>query len=137
MHTQNCTWVFTAAVFIVSTRFLRLQDGGVEGCVLSFSCKNPKITTCYWTIVKCWIPPKKDIPYPRAKEKPQQDSKMGKITFRIKPHTLQRHTEGSNKPCVHQDPETPQRLSQNCVWVSPEEVRVSSGLLQGQGLWVQ
>ena len=23
------------------------------------------------------------------------------------------------------------------VWVSPEEVRVSSGLLQGQGLWVQ
>ena len=30
-----------------------------------------------------------------------------------------------------------QRLSQNCVWVSPEEVRVNSGLPQGQGLWVQ
>ena len=30
-----------------------------------------------------------------------------------------------------------QRLRQNCVWVSPEEVWVSSGLLQGQGLWVQ
>ena len=38
---------------------------------------------------------------------------------------------------VHQDPETPQRLSQNCVWASPLEVRVNSGLLQGQGLWVQ
>ena len=25
----------------------------------------------------------------------------------------------------------------NCVWVSPGEVWVSSGLLQGQGLWVQ
>ena len=27
--------------------------------------------------------------------------------------------------------------SQSCVWVSAEEVWVSSGLLQGQGLWVQ
>ena len=31
----------------------------------------------------------------------------------------------------------PMRLSQNCAWVSPVEVHVSSGLLQGQGLWVQ
>ena len=38
---------------------------------------------------------------------------------------------------MHQDPETPQRLRQNCVWVSPEEVQASSGLPQGQGLWVQ
>ena len=27
--------------------------------------------------------------------------------------------------------------SQNCVWVSPEEIWDSSGLPQGQGLWVQ
>ena len=78
-----------------------------------------------------------DTPRPRAKEKPQQDGRRGKIMFRIKPHTCQRCLEGSNKPCVHQDPETPQRLRQNCVWVSPVEVRVSSGLPQGQGLWVQ
>ena len=31
----------------------------------------------------------------------------------------------------------PQRLREKRVWVSPEEVQVSSGLLQGQGLWVQ
>ena len=49
----------------------------------------------------------------------------------------QRCSEGSNKPCAHQDPETPQRLRQNCAWVSPMEVRVSSGLLHGQWLWVQ
>ena len=63
---------------------------------------------------ECWITPKKekDTPLPKAKEKPQQDSRRGKITFRIKPHTHQRHSEGSNEPCVHQDPETPQRLSQ-------------------------
>ena len=38
---------------------------------------------------------------------------------------------------MHQDPETPQTLSQNCVWVPPVVIRVSSGLLKGQGLWVK
>ena len=38
--------------------------------------------------------------------------------------------------CVHQDPETPQRLSQNSVRVCPVEVWVTSGLPRGQGLWV-
>ena len=32
---------------------------------------------------KCWITPMKDIPCPRAKKKPQQDSRRGKIAFRI------------------------------------------------------
>jgi len=57
----------------------------------------------------------KDTPHPRAKEKPQKDGMRGKITFRIKPHAHQKCLEGSNKPCVHQDPEITQRLSQNCV----------------------
>ena len=74
-----------------------------------------------------------DTPCPRAHEKPQQDGRRGKIVFRIKPHTRQRCSEGSNKPCANQDPETPQRL---CVGVSCG-VWVSSGLLRGQGLWVQ
>ena len=59
------------------------------------------------------------------------------MMFRIKSHTHQRCSEGSNIPCAYQDTRTLQRLRQNCVWVSPEEVQVSSGLLQGQGLWVQ
>ena len=42
-------------------------------------------------------PTNKRYPCPRAKEKPQQDGRRGKITFRIKPHTHQRHLEGSNK----------------------------------------
>ena len=37
---------------------------------------------------ECWIPPKKDVPHPRAKEKPQQDGRKGKIVFRNKPRTL-------------------------------------------------
>ena len=27
---------------------------------------------------ECWIPPKKDTPYPRAKENPQEDGRRGK-----------------------------------------------------------
>ena len=38
---------------------------------------------------------------------------------------------------VHQDPETPQRLRQNCVCVSPVDIQVNSGLPEGRGLWVQ
>ena len=62
-----------------------------------------------------WIPPKKkDTPCPRAKEKPQQDGRRGKITFRIKPHNHQRSSECA-KPCAHQ--ESSQGLSQTCLWV--------------------
>ena len=57
-----------------------------------------------------------------AKEKPQKDGRKGKFTFRIKSHSLQRCSEGSNTPCAHQDPETPQRPRQNFVWEPPVEV---------------
>ena len=60
-------------------------------------------------------PTKKRYPMSKAKEKPQQDGRRDKIMFRIKHLTYQRQSEGSNKPCVHQDPETPQKLGQNCV----------------------
>ena len=40
-----------------------------------------------------------------AKEKPQQDGRRGEITSRIKYHTHQRHSEGSNKVlCAPGDP---------------------------------
>ena len=115
-----------------------LQDGRVEGHALNLSRKNSEITNCCWTTIKRRMLDltKKDTPCPRAK-KPQQDCRMGKIALRIKPHIHQRLSEDWNKPCVHQDLEHPQRLRQNCVWMSPAEVRVSSGLLQGLGLWVQ
>ena len=51
----------------------------------------------------------------KGKEKPQQNGRRGETAFRIKPHTCQRHSEGSNIPCAHQDSETPYRLRQNCV----------------------
>ena len=67
-----------------------------------------------------------------AKEKPQQDGRRGKITFRIKPHTFQRYSEG-----LHTRTQRSQRDGAISVLVSPAKVQVSSGLPQGQGLWVQ
>ena len=62
------------------------------------------------SIGECWIPPKKDTPHPRAKEKPQKDSRSGKIALRIKPYTCHDAWKAQTKPCVHQ--ENLQRLSQ-------------------------
>ena len=92
------------------------QEGGVEGRDSSPArTSKSQLAAEQPSTGECQIPPKKDTLCPRAKEKAQKDCWRGKITFRIKPYTRQRRSEGSNKPCVHQDPETPQRLSQNCV----------------------
>ena len=58
-------------------------------------------------------------PHPRTKEKPQKEGRRGKFIFRIKPHIHQQCSEGSNKPCVHQDPETPTETeTELCLSVS-------------------
>ena len=49
-----------------------------------------------------------DTPHPRTREKLEQDCRRGKFTFRIKPHSYQRCSVCSDKPCVHQDPGTPE-----------------------------
>ena len=96
----------------------------------------------HWQIVICLTkkdPPQIDTPHPRAKEKPQQDGRSGKITFRIKPYTCQRCSEGSNKTLCAPGPRVPRKTEPDLplsVWVSPMEARVSSGLPQQQGLWV-
>ena len=73
-------------------------------------------------------------PCPRAKEKSQKYGRKGETEFRIKSHTHQRCLEGSNKTlCTPGDPtetEPGLPLSVSCGGVS-------SGLPQGQGLWVQ
>ena len=56
----------------------------------------------------CWIPPKKDTPCPRTKEKTKQDCRRGKTTFRIKLHAIRDVWSAQTKTCVHQDPRTPQ-----------------------------
>ena len=92
----------------------------IKRLIFSFSCKNSKTTTPCWTTVN-WrmLDPTKKIPHIQGQRRsPQQDSRRGEIAFRIKPITQKRRSEGSNKPSVQQDPETPQRLSQKCAWVT-------------------
>ena len=90
------------------------------------------------SIEECWIPPHKDTPHPRAMENPQKDGKRGKIALRIKPDTHQRCSEGSNKTLsTPGDPTKTESDLRSSVGVSPVEAGVSSGLPQGQRLWVQ
>ena len=86
---------------------------------------------------ECWIPHiKKYTLHSRAKEKTQQDGRRGEIEFRIKPHTCQR-LGGLKQNLVHTRTQRPHRHCARPVFESCAEVWVSSGLLQGQGLWVQ
>ena len=85
------------------------QDGGAEGHALIFSVRTPKLQLFAEQLLtgECWIPHTKiDTPHSRAKEKPQQDSKRGKITFRTK-HTRQRCLESSNKTLSTPGPRDP------------------------------
>ena len=76
---------------------------------------------------KCWLPLQKITPCPRANDKPQQDCRRGEITFRIKPHTPQRHSEGSNKalciPGARDPTETETYLSLSVLVPSEESLQ--------------
>ena len=121
--------------------------------------KSPKrlSQTCLWDLpLSVWVSPvevqvSSGLPQ-RQRPWMQQTWVWHKPSWRRSPLTTSQscrnlHGTGETdswraqtKPCVHQDSETPQRLSQNCVWVSPAEVWVvwvSSDLLQGQGFWVR
>ena len=49
----------------------------------------------------------KDTQCPRAKEKPQEDGRRGKIMLESNPIPTRDTWRAQTKPCVHQDPETP------------------------------
>ena len=80
-----------------------------------FSCENSKITTHCWTTVERMLDPTKKIPLIQGQRRsPSKTVGGAKSHLESNPITT-RHSEGSNKSCVHQDPETSQRLSQDCV----------------------
>ena len=92
------------------------QDGRVEGCVLIFSCENSKITTCLWQ--ENVGSHQKKIPHVQGQRRsPSKTVGRAKLWLESNP-ILARDAQGAQtKPCVHQDPDTPQRLSQTCLWV--------------------
>ena len=82
----------------------------VQKDMSSSSARTPKLQPFAEQQSKeeCWIPPKKDILHPRAKEKPQEDGRKGEIAFRIKTHT---HTWRAQTNLVRTRTQRPQRMS--------------------------
>ena len=126
---------------IMSTWPTDIQDGEVEGHALIFSYENSKITTHGWTTINSRMldPTKNRYPTSKGKGKgPKKTVGGAKLHLESNPIPVRDARKAQTKPCVHQ--ENPQRLSQTwplSVWLSPAEVCVSSGLPQGQGLWMQ
>ena len=94
----------------------------------------------------CWCWRGSCMPWSDCEETPHVQGQRGspskmvggvKLHFESKPIPARNARRAKTKPCLHQDPETPQRLSQTFVFESPVEAWVISGLPQGQGLWVQ
>ena len=87
-----------------------------------------------------WIPRKNDTPCWRGKEKPQRDSNEAKSCLESNLIHNREAQRAPTKPCVHQDPGTPQETEPHLpfsVWVSSMAAYVSSVLPWEQGLWLQ
>ena len=120
-------WDLLKEVTIIFITSPKSKNGGVEGHVIIFSLENSKITTCYWTTINRKMldstkktNKQKKTPRPKAKEKPQQDGRRGKIAFRITAHTHQKCMEGSNKTlCTPGDSTETEPDLPLSVWVSP------------------
>ena len=87
-----------------------------------------------------WIPPKKDTPCPRAKEKTSKIIGGAKLRLEPNPILTRDIQQIQTKPCVHQDPGTSQEtepdlplsvLSVSCRGMGQQ------WLPWGQGLWLQ
>ena len=78
-------------------------DGGVEAV-----CSKSKLTAEKPSTGQCWIPLKKDTPCPRAKEKPHETVGEAKSCLESNLIPTREAQRAQTKPCVHQDPGTPQ-----------------------------
>ena len=92
----------------------------VEGCVLIFSSENSKLqfTSDQPSTGECWIPPNNDTPCPKQRSSTNKIVGGAKSQLESNPIPSRGAQRASAKACAHQDPETPQRLSQTCLWVS-------------------
>ena len=93
------------------------KDGRVEGCALIFSCENFKIAT------HCRTPRQENVGSHQKKMPQVQGQRTSppkmvggtKLLLETNPIPARDPGRAQTKPCVHQDPETPQRLSQTCL----------------------
>ena len=98
-----------------------------------FSCENSKTANQCWTNTdrRMLDPTKKRCPMTKDKGEAPEDGRRGEIAFRMKSHTCQRCSEGSNKafctPLLIGPTETKPELLLS-VRVSPAEAWISSDL---------
>ena len=98
------------------------QDGGAEGRALIFSVRTPKLQLFAEQLLtgECWIPhTQKKILHIQGQRRSPNKTVRG-VKSHLEPNLIPARDawRAQTKPWVHQDPETPQRLSQTCVWVS-------------------
>ena len=99
---------------------LWLQDGGVEGRVLIFSCKNSKTTTSCWTTIdRRMLDPTKKIPHIQGQRRsPNKTVGGAKLCLELNlfpPETLGGHKQNLE----HSRTQGPhKRLNQTCLWAS-------------------
>ena len=106
---------------VLSLLYGSCQDGRIEGHALHlflWEFQNLQLADEQPLTAECCIPSKKDTLHPRAKEKPLQDVRRGKITSKSTlclPEILRGHKQN----LVHTRTQGPhKRLSQTCLWVS-------------------
>ena len=112
-----------------------LKSMGFHFYLLVANILLKKLTTCCWTSVERRMlnPIKKRYPLYKGKG----EASGMKSHLASSPIPARQTLRGLKQTLCKPRPKIPQRPRQNCVWVSPEEVQVSSGRPQGQGLWEQ
>ena len=113
------SWLSVDTLLMISKPYrYKTQDGGVEGCELISPARTPKLqlTAEQPLTEERWIPPEKDSPCQRVKEKAQQDGRRGKLHWDSNP-LYARHAKRAQATLVHNRSQLPQRLSQICLWV--------------------
>ena len=69
--------------------------------------------------MQCWIPPKEDTPIQGQRRNPNKMVGGAESRLESNPMPTRHSWRVQTKLCVHQDPGTPQRLSQTCLLVFP------------------
>ena len=87
--------------------------------MLISSYENPKIATHYWTAIdRRMLEPTTKISHIQGKRRSPKET-IGGVKLHLESNSIPARDaqRAQTKPCVHQDPETPENLSQTCLWV--------------------
>ena len=125
--------VHTCIAFSILNIFSKMAD--LKDIRSTSPARTPKVQLAaeQLSIGECQIPLKKDTPCQSAKKNPQQDGRRGKIMFRIKLQTHQRLCKGSNKPCMHQDPEIHRDWDRTVFECLPQKYGSAVDCCRGRG----